>query len=90
MSSDSVFLKSFYRRFICLLLAVVFQDPFQDSWNRGGSYESSRASSRVPSGASENLRKTSSATNIVDDLSSIFGGILSYSPVTMHSLLYNF
>ncbi|XP_018484369.1 auxilin-related protein 2 isoform X2 [Raphanus sativus] len=48
-------------------------DPFQDSWNRGGSYESSRASSRAPSGASENLRKTSSATNIVDDLSSIFG-----------------
>ncbi|KAJ0229661.1 hypothetical protein HA466_0314640 [Hirschfeldia incana] len=54
-------------------------DPFQDSWNRGGSYESSRASSRVPSGASENLRKTSSATNIVDDLSSIFGASATQS-----------
>lgn len=53
----------------------MFQDPFQDTWNKGGSFESSRASSRVPSGAAENLRKTSSATNIVDDLSSIFGGI---------------
>ncbi|KFK35298.1 hypothetical protein AALP_AA5G266400, partial [Arabis alpina] len=49
-------------------------DPFQDSWNKGGSFESGRASSRVPSGPSENLRKASSATNIVDDLSSIFGG----------------
>ncbi|CAN8275917.1 unnamed protein product [Cochlearia groenlandica] len=45
-------------------------DPFQDSWNKGGSFESSKASSRV---SSENLRKASSATNIVDDLSSIFG-----------------
>ncbi|KFK35296.1 hypothetical protein AALP_AA5G266200 [Arabis alpina] len=49
-------------------------DPFQDSWNKGGSFESSRASSLVPPGASENLRKASSATNIVDDISSIFGG----------------
>ncbi|CAH8328666.1 unnamed protein product [Eruca vesicaria subsp. sativa] len=54
-------------------------DPFQDSWNKGGSFESSRASSRVPSGASENLRKTSSATNIVDDLSSIFGASATQS-----------
>ncbi|KAL0725453.1 hypothetical protein Bca4012_040052 [Brassica carinata] len=54
-------------------------DPFQDSWNRGGSFESSKASSRVPSGASENLRKTSSATNIVDDLSSIFGASATQS-----------
>ncbi|CAH2059100.1 unnamed protein product [Thlaspi arvense] len=50
------------------------QDPFQDSWNKGGSFESSKASSRVPSGATaENLRKASSATNLADDLSSIFG-----------------
>ncbi|EFH39551.1 hypothetical protein ARALYDRAFT_497125 [Arabidopsis lyrata subsp. lyrata] len=48
-------------------------DPFQDSWNKGGSFESSRESSRVPSGPTENLRKASSVTNIVDDLSSIFG-----------------
>lgn len=52
----------------------LLQDPFQDSWNKGGSFESSRPSSRVPSGPTENLRKASSATNIVDDLSSIFGG----------------
>ncbi|CAN8308128.1 unnamed protein product [Cochlearia groenlandica] len=45
-------------------------DPFQDSWNKGGSFGSSKASSQVPS---ENLRKTSSATNFADDLSSIFG-----------------
>ncbi|KAF8047258.1 hypothetical protein N665_3128s0004 [Sinapis alba] len=50
-------------------------DPFQDTWNKGGSFESSRASSR----ASENLRKTSSATNIVDDLSSIFGASAAQS-----------
>ncbi|KAF8079472.1 hypothetical protein N665_1024s0001 [Sinapis alba] len=50
-------------------------DPFQDTWNKGGSFESSRASSR----ASENLRKTSSATNIVDDLSSIFGASATQS-----------
>uniref|UniRef100_A0A1J3CRW1 Auxilin-related protein 2 n=1 Tax=Noccaea caerulescens TaxID=107243 RepID=A0A1J3CRW1_NOCCA len=48
-------------------------DPFQDTWNKGGSFESSRPSSRVPSGPSENLRKASSVTNIADDLSSIFG-----------------
>ncbi|ESQ56460.1 hypothetical protein EUTSA_v10024361mg [Eutrema salsugineum] len=54
-------------------------DPFQDSWNKGGSFESSRPSSRVPSGASENLRKASSATNIVDDLSSIFRGSATQS-----------
>lgn len=54
-------------------------DPFQDTWNKGGSFESSRASSRVPSGAAENLRKTSSATNIVDDLSSIFGASATQS-----------
>ncbi|OAO97379.1 hypothetical protein AXX17_AT4G14420 [Arabidopsis thaliana] len=48
-------------------------DPFQDSWNKGGSFESSRESSRVPPGQPENLRKASSVTNIVDDLSSIFG-----------------
>ncbi|XP_023634143.1 auxilin-related protein 2 isoform X1 [Capsella rubella] len=54
-------------------------DPFQDSWNKSGSFESSRESSRVPSGATENLRKTSSATNIVDDLSSIFGAPASQS-----------
>lgn len=53
---------------------VVCQDPFQDSWNKGGSFESRRESSRVPSGPTENLRKASSVTNIVDDLSSIFGG----------------
>jgi hypothetical protein len=54
-------------------------DPFQDSWNKGGSFESSRPSSRVPSGPTENLRKASSATNIVDDLSSIFGAPASQS-----------
>ncbi|CAA7027890.1 unnamed protein product [Microthlaspi erraticum] len=47
-------------------------DPFQDTWNKGGSFESSRPSSRVPSGPSENLRKASSVTNLADDLSSIF------------------
>ncbi|XP_024004535.1 auxilin-related protein 2 isoform X2 [Eutrema salsugineum] len=46
-------------------------DPFQDSWNKGGSFESGRTS--------ENLRKASSATNIVDDLSSIFGGSATQS-----------
>ncbi|CAH8361703.1 unnamed protein product [Eruca vesicaria subsp. sativa] len=46
-------------------------NPFQDSWNRGGSFESSKAS--------ENLRKTSSVTNIVDDLSSIFGASATQS-----------
>lgn len=35
----------------------------------------------MPSGASENLRKASSATNIVDDLSSIFGGGTAVSEV---------
>ncbi|VYS62455.1 unnamed protein product [Arabidopsis thaliana] len=54
-------------------------DPFQDSWNKGGSFESSRESSRVPPGQPENLRKTSSVTNIVDDLSSIFGASASQS-----------
>ncbi|KAL1211223.1 Auxilin-related protein 1 [Cardamine amara subsp. amara] len=54
-------------------------DPFQDSWNKGGPFESSKASSRVPSGTTDNLRKTSSATNIVDDLSSIFGASASQS-----------
>ncbi|KAG7620236.1 Chaperone J-domain superfamily [Arabidopsis suecica] len=54
-------------------------DPFQDSWNKGGSFESSRESSRVPPGQPENLRKASSVTNIVDDLSSIFGASASQS-----------
>ncbi|XP_010440618.1 PREDICTED: auxilin-related protein 2 isoform X1 [Camelina sativa] len=54
-------------------------DPFQDSWNKGGSFESSRPSSQVSSRATENLRKTSSTTNIVDDLSSIFGAPASQS-----------
>jgi len=54
-------------------------DPFQDSWNKGGSFESSRESLRVPPGQPENLRKTSSVTNIVDDLSSIFGASASQS-----------
>ncbi|KAG7547936.1 Chaperone J-domain superfamily [Arabidopsis suecica] len=54
-------------------------DPFQDSWNKGGSFESSRGSSRVPSGPTENLRKASSVTNIVDDLSSIFGASATQS-----------
>ncbi|CAH8277018.1 unnamed protein product [Arabidopsis lyrata] len=54
-------------------------DPFQDSWNKGGSFESSRESSRVPSGPTENLRKASSVTNIVDDLSSIFGASATQS-----------
>ncbi|CAA7027889.1 unnamed protein product [Microthlaspi erraticum] len=52
-------------------------DPFQDTWNKGGSFESSRPSSRVPSGPSENLRKASSVTNLADDLSSIFGAAQS-------------
>ncbi|XP_010532937.1 PREDICTED: auxilin-related protein 2-like [Tarenaya hassleriana] len=56
-------------------------DPFFDSWNKGGSFEASRTSSGVPSGASTNMRKASSATNIVDDLSSIFGAAASQSGV---------
>ncbi|XP_010542046.1 PREDICTED: auxilin-related protein 2-like [Tarenaya hassleriana] len=54
-------------------------DPFFDSWNMGGSFEASRTSSGAPSGASANMRKASSATNIVDDLSSIFGAAASQS-----------
>ncbi|CAH8277023.1 unnamed protein product [Arabidopsis lyrata] len=54
-------------------------DPFQDSWNKGGSFESRRESSRVPSGPTENLKKASSVTNIVDDLSSIFGASATQS-----------
>ncbi|KAL9384585.1 hypothetical protein Peur_021595 [Populus x canadensis] len=45
-------------------------DPFSDSQNKGGPEPVRRTSV----GATSSVRKTSSTTNVVDDLTSIFGG----------------
>lgn len=47
------------------------QDPFLDSQNKGGS----EAARRTSVGATSSMKKASSTANLVDDLSSIFGGI---------------
>lgn len=66
------------------MLCPNYQDPSLDphSQNRGGA-DGTRRSSQ--SGVTSNMKKASSTTNIVDDLSSIFGGISS-----MFYLLYTF
>lgn len=48
----------------------MLQDPFFDTQNKAGPETTRRTSVGTTSG----IRKASSATNIVDDLSSIFGG----------------
>lgn len=49
----------------------MFQNPFEtQNQNRGGP-EGAR---RTSAGTSSNMKKASSITNIVDDLTSIFGG----------------
>lgn len=63
-----------------------FQDPSLDphSQNRGGA-----DATRRPSQSAANMKKASSTTNIVDDLSSIFGGLSSIPFLTLlhlHSL----
>lgn len=47
----------------------------ENFWNKGGP-EGTRKTS--PVGASSNGRKASSATNIVDDLTEIFGGSILF------------
>ena len=64
------------------LFYVQFQEPMPDPrFQSKGGPDGARRTSSV--GASSNMRKVSTTTNIVDDLTSIFGGNMLFSTVAL-------